>query len=347
MTTTVAPVAQPDTMRSPGWRSLTWVAWRRHRTTALASIAVLGVVAAYLIVTGLQTRSAWHTVAHCTPRRSSACSFAWTNFQNTHSNLGIVSALFLFAPLLIGAFVGRAADRSRAGDRHVPLCVDAGGRPRPLVHRHGRHGGPRRRPRQRSPRCPHHLARPSAVAGPDHASAPSQRVPLHRGGDRGLGARVVRRRGARRPPVAARAPGVRHRCRDDVRARVRRVQAAVALPAAAADEPPRLRRRVADHQPVVGEGRRSGRPRRAQRRPARGRCPADPVRRGRQDDVHVGPQGGPTRSATCSTTATSSGPPTSPPAATGPSSGSSSAGSAWCPCSSSAPRSCSSHRRDA
>jgi ABC-type transport system involved in multi-copper enzyme maturation permease subunit len=59
-----------------------------------------------LIVSGLETRSAWNDVRACAPKRSSVCSFKWVNFQNTHSNFGLISALFIFAPLLIGAFVG-------------------------------------------------------------------------------------------------------------------------------------------------------------------------------------------------------------------------------------------------
>jgi hypothetical protein len=45
-------------------------------------------------------------VQACTPRQSSACNFAWANFKDTNSNLGIFSALFIFAPLLIGTFAG-------------------------------------------------------------------------------------------------------------------------------------------------------------------------------------------------------------------------------------------------
>ncbi|MBO0844638.1 MAG: hypothetical protein J2P22_04405 [Nocardioides sp.] len=85
---------------------MAWVTWRRHRGTVVVLLAVLAVTGIYLLVTGLQMRSAWHTVQACTPQRSSACSFAWNNFRNTHTNPGLISALFLFAPLLIGAFVG-------------------------------------------------------------------------------------------------------------------------------------------------------------------------------------------------------------------------------------------------
>jgi hypothetical protein len=106
MTTTDLAAVPPATAGPVPWRSLVWVTWRRHRTTIAATLAVLGLAALYLLVTGLQMRSAWHTVQACDPHRSRTCSFAWTNFRDTHTNLGIISALFLFAPLLLGAFVG-------------------------------------------------------------------------------------------------------------------------------------------------------------------------------------------------------------------------------------------------
>jgi hypothetical protein len=69
-------------------------------------LGVFAVVAAYLLITGLQLRSAWTTVQACTPQQSAACNFAWNQFRDKHSNPGMLSALFLFAPLLIGSFVG-------------------------------------------------------------------------------------------------------------------------------------------------------------------------------------------------------------------------------------------------
>ena len=94
------------TLRPIRWRRLAWVTWRRQRTTILATTALLGLLAIYLIVTGIPMRSAWHTVQACTPQRSQACFFMWVNFKDTHSNPGLISALFIFAPLLIGAFAG-------------------------------------------------------------------------------------------------------------------------------------------------------------------------------------------------------------------------------------------------
>ena len=96
----------PATATPLPWSNFAWVTWRRHRGTILATFAALAAIATYLLLTGLQMRSAWHTVQGCSPHQSRSCSFAWTNFHDTHANPGIVSALFLFAPLLYGAFVG-------------------------------------------------------------------------------------------------------------------------------------------------------------------------------------------------------------------------------------------------
>jgi ABC-type transport system involved in multi-copper enzyme maturation permease subunit len=106
MSTSTVAVVPPQQLRPIPWRRLAWVTWRRQRTTILATSAVLGVLAIYLLVTGLQMRSAWHAVQACIPQQSSPCSFQWNSFKNSYANPGIISALFIFAPLLIGAFAG-------------------------------------------------------------------------------------------------------------------------------------------------------------------------------------------------------------------------------------------------
>jgi hypothetical protein len=63
-------------------------------------------------------RSAWHTVEACTPQQSRACNFQWNAFKNSYSTPIIISALFIFAPLLIGTFAG-APHRARTGDRNL------------------------------------------------------------------------------------------------------------------------------------------------------------------------------------------------------------------------------------
>lgn len=94
------------TVRPVAWHSLGWVAWRHHRRPVLTILGVIALVAIYLLASGLQMRSAWSTVQSCTPQASKVCVLAWNSFRETYSNPGILSALFLFAPLLIGAFTG-------------------------------------------------------------------------------------------------------------------------------------------------------------------------------------------------------------------------------------------------
>jgi magnesium-transporting ATPase (P-type) len=106
MSPSTVTVIPPRQVRPVPWRRLAWVTWRRQRTTILTSLGLLGLLAIYLLVTGLQMRSAWHTVQACTPQRSRSCIFAWSTFKDSYSNPGIISALFIFAPLLIGAFTG-------------------------------------------------------------------------------------------------------------------------------------------------------------------------------------------------------------------------------------------------
>ena len=106
MSTTTLAAVPPQEVRPISWRRLAWVTWRRQRTMILTTLTLLGLLAIYLLVTGLKVRSAWHDVQACTPQQSSSCNFEWNNFKDSYSNPGIVTALFLFAPLLIGAFAG-------------------------------------------------------------------------------------------------------------------------------------------------------------------------------------------------------------------------------------------------
>ena len=104
MTTLTTP-ARPEHragLQPPPWRRMAWVTWRQHRT-ALAGVAVLlGALAAYLWLAGLQIHHAF--AADCHPVSSLACSI---NFSGRYGTTGIVVSVFLQAvPMLIGAFAG-------------------------------------------------------------------------------------------------------------------------------------------------------------------------------------------------------------------------------------------------
>jgi hypothetical protein len=72
MTALTAP-ARPEEHAGPRplpWRRMGWITWRQHRI-ALAGVALLlGVLAVYLWVTGLQVHHAYAAVAACHPASS-------------------------------------------------------------------------------------------------------------------------------------------------------------------------------------------------------------------------------------------------------------------------------------
>jgi hypothetical protein len=89
-------------LRPVPWRRMAWVSWRQHRF-ALAGVAtLLGVLALYLWLTGLQTHHAF--AAACHPASSLNCAESFTGRYGIDT---IVASIFLQAvPALIGAFVG-------------------------------------------------------------------------------------------------------------------------------------------------------------------------------------------------------------------------------------------------
>jgi ABC-type transport system involved in multi-copper enzyme maturation permease subunit len=101
LTTPARPKHDPG-LRPVPWRRMAWVTWRQHRT-ALAGVAVLlGALAVYLWLTGLQMHHAY--AAACHPASSLACN---VNFTGRYATSGNVISIFLQAvPALIGAFAG-------------------------------------------------------------------------------------------------------------------------------------------------------------------------------------------------------------------------------------------------
>ena len=97
----VRPSGDPRPRPVP-WRRMAWVTWRQHRV-ALAGVAVLlGALAVYLWLTGVQIHHAY--AAACHPAGSLACTL---NFSGRYATTAIVVSIFLQAvPPLIGAFAG-------------------------------------------------------------------------------------------------------------------------------------------------------------------------------------------------------------------------------------------------
>jgi ABC-type transport system involved in multi-copper enzyme maturation permease subunit len=94
-------------LRPVPWRRMAWVTWRQHRF-ALGGVAVLlGGLALYLWLTGLQMHHAYATVAACHPASSYACQNQVINFDTAYGPTAqTVATLLMAVPMLIGAFVG-------------------------------------------------------------------------------------------------------------------------------------------------------------------------------------------------------------------------------------------------
>ena len=100
---TVRARPEKDTsLRAVPWHRMAWVTWRQHRG-ALAGLAVLlGALAVYIWLTGLQIHHAYATACHLAS--SPACTI---NFTGRYGITGNVLSIFLQAvPALIGAFAG-------------------------------------------------------------------------------------------------------------------------------------------------------------------------------------------------------------------------------------------------
>lgn len=104
---TVLSPAPPVAARPVPWHRMAWVAWRRHRPTLLGLAVLVGALSAYLIVTGSRTRSAYDAVASCRPPADSPdCQIRWADFVDAHGDPGIIGAVLLLLPGIVGAFVG-------------------------------------------------------------------------------------------------------------------------------------------------------------------------------------------------------------------------------------------------
>jgi hypothetical protein len=103
----VVPVYQhnAESLRPLPWRRMAWVIWRQHRSALIGMAALLGALALYMWIVGLQLHHAAVAAAACRPANSDACSSLVNTFNRTDSLLAngyILQAV----PALIGAFIG-------------------------------------------------------------------------------------------------------------------------------------------------------------------------------------------------------------------------------------------------
>jgi hypothetical protein len=105
---TPAP-ARPATTPPPvPWRRLAWVSWRQYRTSAAGAVALLGVLALYLLIMGLRIRGAYADAAACSlAAPGKGCVGAFMLFDNDYFLIAETTAAALLAvPALTGVFAG-------------------------------------------------------------------------------------------------------------------------------------------------------------------------------------------------------------------------------------------------
>jgi hypothetical protein len=85
-----------------------WVAWRQHRAQLVAGSAVLALLLAFLLTTGVGIASAFRSsgLAGCLAVSGEHCDDLANAFTDRYSNLQFTVPLFLVLPALIGLFWG-------------------------------------------------------------------------------------------------------------------------------------------------------------------------------------------------------------------------------------------------
>jgi hypothetical protein len=94
-----------------------WLTWRQHRRQTLFTVVALAALAALMVPTGLAMHRAFvhYGLSDClrgtghagpVPDMSAACTAAVNRFNHQYQTLGVVGALFIFLPLLVGLFWG-------------------------------------------------------------------------------------------------------------------------------------------------------------------------------------------------------------------------------------------------
>jgi hypothetical protein len=104
MTAPAVPTRTRDdaSLRPLPWRRMVWVSWRQHRFALGGMATLLGALALYLWLTGLQLHHSF--AAACHPASSLDCT---VNFTGRYAITAVIVSIFLQAvPVLIGAFVG-------------------------------------------------------------------------------------------------------------------------------------------------------------------------------------------------------------------------------------------------
>ncbi|MFZ0186653.1 MAG: ABC transporter permease subunit [Streptosporangiaceae bacterium] len=105
LTVPARPAEDDARLRPVPWRRMAGVTWRQHRFALLGVVTLLGAVAVYLWIAGLQLHRAYAAAIACHPVGSPACQ----DLVNTFNGMGTFLAngsIPQALPVLIGAFVG-------------------------------------------------------------------------------------------------------------------------------------------------------------------------------------------------------------------------------------------------
>jgi hypothetical protein len=108
--TVLTTPAQPDQYadrRPVPWRRLAWISWRQYRHSAAGTGVFLGVLALYLLIMGLEIRSAYAAATACSATAPRACTAVLNLFNNDyHSAAEVTAAVLNGVPVLAGVFAG-------------------------------------------------------------------------------------------------------------------------------------------------------------------------------------------------------------------------------------------------
>ncbi len=96
---------QDASLRPVPWRRMAWVTWRQHRIALVGVAALLGGLAVYLWLTGLQLHHAYAAAAACHPASSLGCADLVQRFNGMDDFLAN-GFILQVVPALIGALVG-------------------------------------------------------------------------------------------------------------------------------------------------------------------------------------------------------------------------------------------------
>jgi hypothetical protein len=107
--TALTGAARPQEDTSPRplpWRRMAWVTWRQHRIALAGAAVLLGGLAVYLWLSGVQIHRDWTAAVACHPASSGACGVLAGNFIHEWRAPQLMAVLLQAVPALIGAFAG-------------------------------------------------------------------------------------------------------------------------------------------------------------------------------------------------------------------------------------------------